>query len=168
MLKLKEMFQLKVTRDRLQAQLYLNNKDVDLKTITEDKVIQFLHEHKITYGIKRDAIRTMIQSLPNSESPVIVAEGMNSVAGEDGIFEKLIELNAEVDRSEGWNFREVMKIPTVKEDVPLAKIIPPTKGQEGINVYGKKIKPRPGKPYLIRAGKNVRFNEPNQTFYATV
>lgn len=81
---------------------------------------------------------------------------------------KLIELNANVDRSEDWNFREVMKIPTVKENIPLAKIIAPTKGQAGVSVYGKKIKARPGKPCLIRAGKNVLFNEANQTFYATV
>src|SRR5699024_255388 len=168
MLKLKEMFQLKVTRDRLQAQLYLNNQDIDSKTITEEKVIQFLHEQKIIYGIKRNAITSLLQSLPNHKQSGIVAEGRNSVAGEDWTFERLIELNAEVDRSDGWDFREVMKIPTVKEDVALAKINPPTKGQEGVNVYGKKIKPRPGKPYLIRAGKNVRFNEANKTFYATV
>lgn len=168
MLKLKEMFQLNVTRDRLQAQLYLNSNDIDQESITVDKVIQFLHEQKVIYGIKRDAITSMIESLPKNGQLVIVAKGINSVAGENGQLAKLIELDAEVDRSEGWNFREVMKIPTVKENVPLAKVIPPTKGQEGVNVYGKKIKPRPGKPYLIRAGKNVRFNEPDQTFYATV
>lgn len=89
MLKLKEMFQLKVTRNRLQAQLYLNHQDVDSQTITVEKVIQFLHEHQIIYGIKRDAITSMIQSLPNNEYPVIVAEGIKSEAGEDGIFEKV-------------------------------------------------------------------------------
>lgn len=168
MLKLTEIFQVKVTRDRLQAYLHLKTKDIDTISLKEAEVIQYLQKNKISYGLKHSTIKAMVENFPNYDFPFIVAEGVNSVAGEDGSFEKLIELSAEVDRSEGWNFREVMKIPTVKEETPLAKIIPPTQGKEGVNVYGQKIKARPGKPYLIRAGKNVRFNEQNQTFYATV
>src|SRR5690625_3560288 len=59
-----------------------------------------------------------------------------------------------------------MKIPTVNKGEKLATISLPTKGIDGMNVYGTVLRARPGKPVRIKAGKDVTYNSKDQTFYA--
>src|SRR5690625_3097862 len=76
-------------------------------------------------------------------------------------------MSTEVDRSEGWDFREVMKIPTVQKGDTLARIIPPTEGKDGRTVFNTVIQAKRGEPVKIRAGQNVIYDEKDLTFYAT-
>src|SRR5699024_723922 len=87
--------------------------------------------------------------------------------GIDGQIKYMYDRNTEVDRSQGWDFREVMRIPTVQNGEKLAFLIPSTKGVNGRTVYDKEITAIPGKPYLMKTGTNVSFNQADQTFYAT-
>src|SRR5690625_5806925 len=59
-----------------------------------------------------------------------------------------------------------MRIPSVKENDTLAKLTPPTDGKDGRTVTDEVIPAKRGKPYHIRPGKNVKFNDSDQTLYA--
>src|SRR5699024_4459278 len=60
------------------------------------------------------------------------------------------------------------RIPSVKANQKLATITLPTKGEEGINVLGQKLKAQHGKPIQINAGINVIFNEDDLSFYSSI
>lgn len=165
---LREYFTVKVERNRLSAQL-LYNEGIDQGDIelTTESLKDFLKMNKITFGIKENVLEEVVTNFSPVKFPVVIAEGVDKVDGMDGELKYLLDLNTEVDRSEGWDFREVMRIPTVKAGDKLAQIIPPTKGENGKDVYGNIVRARPGKPIRMRAGKNVKYNETDQIFYAT-
>lgn len=168
--KIKEHFSITVTKDRLVAQLEINEEKLhSLKELElhHDDLLKFVKEHKITYGIDEEALKRVVENFSVDLFPIVIAKGYDKEDGIDGDVKYEYDTTTEVDRSEGWDFRNVMRIPTVKEGEKLATLIPPTEGKPGMTVYGTKIPPRPGKPALLRPGKNVTFNEKENTFYAT-
>mgnify|MGYP001168683292 CR=1 FL=1 len=167
---LKEHFYISVTKDHLIAKLEINEEKLHaLKemAIEFDDLKKLIAEHQITYGVDEDKIKEIVENFSLDLFPAVIAKGIDKVDGKDGKIKYEYDMNTKVDRSKGWDFREVMRIPTVKEGEKLATLIPPTEGKHGITVYGKKIPPRPGKPALLRPGKNVTFNEKENCFYAT-
>lgn len=166
---IKELFLVKVPADKMKAYIYLNDRiidDISEFSFTSEEVVSLLRDKQINYGIQYGAIDKLVKSFPNVDFPYLVAEGTDKVDGEPGDITYLFDTTTEVDRSEGWDFREVMRIPTVKKGEKLATLIPPTPGTDGMNVYGKKVKARPGKPFLLRPGKNVQFRQEDHSYYA--
>lgn len=168
---LNEIFAIKVTADKLTANLLLRDnvkEDLEDIEISKEKIVAFLQQQKITFGIRYDSIEKIVETFPNVDFPIIIAEGIDKKDGIAGEITYHFDTTTDVDRTENWDFRDVMRIPTVTEGEKLATIIPPTKGEEGTTVYGTKIRARPGKPAILRAGKNVTFNESNQSFFSDV
>lgn len=166
---LNELFTVTVSRDQLTAEVdYIGKDSEELKQLqlTREQFKQFLEERKVTFGIIENNVTKIIEEKKPAIFPLKIAEGVDREDGIDGTIEYMLDLNPEVDRSENWDFRDVMKIPTVQKGDKLAVITPPTKGKNGTSVRGKPILAKPGKPYRMRAGKNVSFNKENNTFYA--
>lgn len=168
---LNEIFQIHVTADKLIASI--NVRDIPESELTEiqltkEMIVQFLQQQKIQFGIRYDSIEQLIETFPHTDFPIIVAEGIEKKDGKPGEIEYHFDMSTKVERKENWDFRDVMRIPTVKEGQKLATIIPPTKGEDGTTVYGTKIKARPGKPALLRPGKNVTYKENEGAVYADV
>jgi len=166
---LNEFFTVTVSRDQLSAEIDFIGKDSEeLKelNLTREKIKQFLKDKNVTFGIIENNVTKIIETKRPHIFPIIIAKGIDREDGMDGKIEYMLDLNPEVDRSENWDFRDVMKIPTVQEGEKLAVITPPTKGKNGTNVRGKPVLAKPGKPYRMRAGKNVTFNKDENTFYA--
>jgi|SRR5690625_1712293 len=170
MKKLSELFSVKIANNQLSAKVWYNGKNAEALEqldITPLEFIKFLHKNKVTYGIIEENVQKILTNKTVDLYPIQIALGKDKQDGKDGDIKYELDLNPSVDRSEGWNFREVMKIPSVKKGEKLATLISPTKGENGKTVSGKIISAKPGKPCLIRAGKNVTFNEEDQSFYAT-
>lgn len=169
MKELKELFYLDITKDKLVAQLCYNIENMDKLNnlvITEAEMIEFLKENKITYGIKHEQIKKFVQNPSPEQFPIVIAEGKEKNDGENGQIVYEFDLSTEVDRSEGWDFREVMKIPTVEKGDKLAKITPPTEGTDGKTVFNTVIRAKRGESVKMRAGQNVIYDEKEWTFYA--
>lgn len=169
-MELDKLFTITVSRDHMTAELNFteNLEDViDDISLTKKQVIEFLAERRIAYGIQNDSIEKLITKFSLSLFPLIIAKGRKPVDGKDGSLQYHIELNTEIDRSEGWDFREVIRIPTVHKDEKLMTKISPTAGVDGKNVYGRTVRARPGRPVLMNPGKNVELRDDDDTFYAT-
>lgn len=134
--------------------------------LSEESIKQFLQERNIVHGIQEEVIQSIINNLPPSEFPLIIAKGTKSSDGENGKIKYESNFSSEVEKTEDWNFRDVMRIPTVKQGEKIATVTLPTNGRDGKNIFGKPIKSRPGKPVNVRAGKNVIYREEDRTFYA--
>lgn len=166
--KLDDFFYVAISPDKMQAEIHCKdtytNIDIELDI---SLIINFLKEKKIAYGVDKKALESLLTNMPADQFPIVIANGKCPTDGKDGnvIFEQDYN-NVDIVRGDDWNFREVMKIPSVKKQDKLATIIPPTRGEDGINVHGMTLRGRQGKPVLMRAGKDVIFKEADQSFYA--
>lgn len=167
---LNELFTVKIKDNQLTAEIWYNEKaEVDLEEVrfTKEQLKDFLKEKQVTFGFIENNLEKVVESTSVDDFPIQVARGIPQKNGENGDIKYELELNPTIERTERVDFREVMKIPSVKAGEKLATLIPPTKGNPGTTVRGTSIKPKPGKPYLMRPGRNVRFNQDDQSFYAT-
>lgn len=165
---LEDIFKIKTFHQHTRAELWLHDtKESFEDMVWEEKTIrQFLQEQKITYGIQEEAIRKLIMKQTNTIFPILIAEGKEPVHGMDGSISYFYDQTTEVDRSEGWDLREVIRIPAVEAGQKLAEVHPPTLGTSGRNVYDQPLKAKPGRPSRKKAGQNVAYDERNLCFYA--
>lgn len=165
---LKELFQINITKDLMLAELHcLNTKAVDLK-IEKDLFLKFLRSFKIEEGVNSESVDKVL-AMKNTlevEFPLVIAEGIPPENGIDGNLELKMNIDTKRLENDEIDFREVMRIPTVKKGEKLATIVLPTDGVDGIDVRGEVVKAIPGKPVANKPGKNVVYNESDLSFYA--
>lgn len=127
---------------------------------------EFLARKKVVHGIQFQAIERLAKNPSAVEFPLTIAKGRAPIKGTDGKIEYVFQFDTEINREEDWNFRDVMKIPSVTKGQKLATIKKPTAGKDGMDVTGSVIKALSGKKAVARAGKNVIFYEKDDSFYA--
>lgn len=158
-----KVFEIKVAKNRLKAELVLKQGE-EVSAISVDDLAGLMAEQKITYGIKSEVLEQIAQGPESIAFPIVVAEGRAPDNGKDGYLRNEIVENHETG-ADKFNFRIVMKIPSVKKGQLLASVIPATSGAPGKDIAGKPIAPKPGRPQQVRPGKNVILEEGR--FYAT-
>lgn len=142
-------------------------KDATLLQIEQSEVYTLLSKHGITFGIKRDVISQMIANIDDMFFPLLIAEGVAPVKGEDGFIKLETVENYQDSRTDKvLNFRNVRQIPSVKAGQLVATIYPSKPGNPGRNVLGHPIAATHGKPYPLSVGKNIV--ETNGQLYATM
>ncbi|MFD2044128.1 DUF342 domain-containing protein [Ornithinibacillus salinisoli] len=165
--RLQEYFHIKQSNDLMYAEIHCTQgyleKDLD---ITEDDLLQYLAHNKINHGILKDHVQLLTTKPPEDQFPIIIARGTPVRDGENGYVQYVLNFHAEVEKNDNWNFRDVMRIPSVQKGQKIATVIPPTIGVEGKNIQGNSIPAKSGKPATIRAGQNVVFQEESLTFFA--
>lgn len=135
-------------------------------TVSQEEWMAFLATEKVIHGIETAVIEDLSLAPSKLEYPLIIASGQRPTKGLNGKVDFIFDFDNKVTREDNWNFREVMKIPSVSKGQKLARIVAPTAGEDGKDVSGNIIKAIPGKPALARAGKNVVFQRENASFYA--
>ncbi|WP_194840822.1 DUF342 domain-containing protein [Filobacillus milosensis] len=168
-----DIFNLNISEDQLSVTIELKD-GVFIDQSLMDQVDQtsfnkFLDEHKISYGLNDDVINKILSNIEEISFPVEIAKGKEPVNGVDGYIEFKVDtiVKMKIDENETINFKEVMKIPKVETGDTLAVYIPPTDGEDGINVLNQSIKHKPGKVPAFRAGENTKYVENECTYYAT-
>ncbi|WP_106497601.1 DUF342 domain-containing protein [Lentibacillus sp. Marseille-P4043] len=164
---LQDYFYIKMTTDRMTAELYRTDKleDTNFKW-TENTWRDFLIKDKIQQGILEDAVQSLVTRIEDIDFPTMIAKGVPAKHGKDGEIQYAFSLNPEFDKSVEWNFRDVMRIPSVQKGQRLATVYMPTEGTNGIDVYGNEVPAYPGKPVSIKSGENVVYNQQDHSFYA--
>lgn len=164
-----EYFYIKTSPDHMSALIYCTQsyqpKNLNL---SEEMIEDLLNEHRIVFGINKQSIKRITSKLDHHEFPITIAEGSPPQHGEDGYITYEANLSSDITRTSNWNFREIMRIPSVKKGEKLATIVAPTKGVAGTNVFGKRVPAQPGKHVSTKAGKNVVFKESNRSFYSAI
>ncbi len=114
---------------------------------------QAIRAKKIVHGIDSAALVRMVAKQQFNRD-VVFARGTPPENGEDG---EIIHL---------------IKIPEGKRSVPIKKgdeicrIIPPTAGTPGIDVYGHSLHCTPGHPITVPLGENTAYNRKENFLYA--
>ncbi|MFS0751821.1 DUF342 domain-containing protein [Oceanobacillus sp. 1P07AA] len=164
-MKLDNPWRIYTSKDKMAAYI-----EIEKEALSEEDIALFhqliesqLHEHGIVYGIKENKLTSIDL---NVIEPILIAEGMKPINGANGRLEILANLDTSINREDHWDYREVMRIPNVTRGQMLAKLISPKPGVDGMDVTGRVIKAKDGKPKIIRAGKNVVWKEDVHSFYA--
>lgn len=155
-------FDIHVSKDRLTAEISLKNEIFEDTEITVDQLKEILKVRRVVFGIKEDVLQEICKDIYGIDYPITVAEGIMPEKGRDGYLINKTELDdeqkTEEDDGKAFNFRNVMKIKSVKNGQLLAKIVEATMGIPGKDVYGNTIQAKNGKPLRLRPGKNVLYH----------
>lgn len=141
-------------------QIKLNEEDIH-------KVIQM---HKIQYGILKENISAAVNER-KFQTKIQIAQGVESKNGSNAKIEYYFNFDHETyldeDQDGRVNFKESHQFDTVRDGDILVRRIPHTKGNDGINIFGKKIPHVDGKDVVLRLGKNVEFMDEQKFIRAT-
>ncbi len=171
---------LNVSKDKMEARLSVLPFDDNSADITLKDVLQFLKNKNITYGIKEDVIKNILQICRERNKPAedeiisaqeetpmpentVIAKGVWPIDGEDAkitflVSDKKTAKNKD-DDDEQTDYRDVKEIKTVRKDQPLAKLTPATRGKPGRDIFNIPIDPTPGKECELPCGAETRISD---------
>ncbi|MCD6552087.1 FapA family protein [Thermotoga sp.] len=149
-----------VSEDRMQAYAVIRKERPNEPPLSKEEFLSALYSAGIRYGIREEIIDDLIRS-PVYNTPVLIAEGTPPIDGEDGKVE-LLKKVTEVVQSDGRvDLREIpaKQRVIVKRGEVIARIVPPTSGKEGKDVFGNPVRPKPGKMPEYHLGYNVAMKD---------
>lgn len=132
----------------------------------------------IRYGLKSSLIDELLtkcqQATPGSVVSQVIVKGLAVIQGKDAHFEPRVQLFSELFRTPKVNadgrvdLKDLGSIETVPDNTFVLEKVPLTDGVEGIDVYGDKIQPTPGKDANFVLNESVKVNpdNPNSLFSA--
>ena len=125
---------------------------------------RWLQTLPIKYGIREEVISHLL-NIEQLVFPLLIASGKHPENGEDGKVE-LAYTKGTDKQEQPFNFRNIIDIPSVSTGDIVATITNPTIGKYGIDLFGNKVKPKPGKKALYKLGLNVMEHE--SVIYSTI
>gem|GEM_PF-5242547 len=182
---IEEWINLHISPDKLEAKIHLfDDKLLYLKEnpdkhipFTVGQISHFLKTNKINYGIDFDKILAWLSKELDIFQPCLIASGKPPIDGSPTTFIELYEttnqgqldeLTKEETNSSRINWFGIRDVGSVKKGQKILSIIPPTDGEEGIDVHGDKIEAKKGAQLNIRLGKGVEFSSSGNTVIASI
>lgn len=140
-----------------------------------DDVREELAKRKIVHGVDYERLEHLIKSVNQTGEPIlgeVVAEGKNSVDGQNGRIEWFVatsvRVNLQEDEAGKINYKDVFEIPCVRTGEKIAKVYEPTEPVDGLSIYGKPLIGKRGKSVKVSPAKGSRFNPDDSSYYAEI
>lgn len=153
-------YQIEVAKDRMTVTLKINRQPGQ-RPPTKEEILKELSGRRIVFGIDEEAIERGLEH----GTQMVIVKGKPPEAGKDA---KIIrKFNAEQkgkiaeDKYGRVDYKNLNLFLLAKKGDVLAERVPHTMGVEGTNVFGDTIKPKPGKPKPVPAGKNTEIQDEN-------
>ncbi len=148
-------FLLKFDKDRTLA--YLTVFEIGrLVTLDETKV--FLRKNGVSNFFEKKLEEYFLKKRFNEE--ILIAQGKPVKHGENRRLKVLVNLHPEfkpkILEDGKVDFKNIQSIPMVKKGDIVAEILPPTKGEDGIDINGNPIKAKDGENVALPLGDNLR------------
>ena len=167
-------FQLNVNDDKLEVVLSIDALTAAVSD-TADKILEKLTEMGIDNLPEIELIQSRLEETKydgDQIQEIVLVRGKPLVMPVDGRLVWSKDYFAEgykIDITTNIiDFREKVASPVVLEDDLIIKIIPPTPGEDGIDVYGQLIKVNPPAKAEIKVGPNLRWDEEASGYLAAV
>ncbi len=165
-----EGLSIEVSSSKLKASIEVDEGHAEY--YSPEDVVRYLQENNIVNGISEKHIKRVFIEKRFNES-IVVAKGKHEENGRDGYVDWEIDLSILdgaqlVERRGRVDWKEQHHVLPVKENQLLARLIPPTEGSSGMDVYGKEIPAKPGKPSKFPAGKGTRISEEGDELYSDI
>jgi uncharacterized protein (DUF342 family) len=152
---------LRISSDGLTVFIYVTA-PLGGKDITTEDIHNALKENKVTFGIKNDEIKDIVEN-KIYEKDIMIAQGIEPIEGESAKLEYHFDTNIETKLEENQegkiDYHELSLIKNVKAGQTLVTMTPATEGIPGRNVMGEDIKPKEGRKVQLPKGKNVTISD---------
>jgi uncharacterized protein len=157
---------LQISTDKLSVRLSVHPPSQSGKTLTMDIVEEMLKNSSITHGINQEAIEQALKEAIAGGIPILNAVIAKGKAPEPGRRAR-IDLKFQTEKTIGTvdqesgviDYKERQTLQNVKTGEVLAVKVPPTKGKDGINVYGDIIPAEPDTDEILIPGENVEVSD---------
>lgn len=142
------------------------------KPITVAAIEKQLLDMGVAIDIRLEDIDKALRKASVSEEPqkdVVLVSGKHPVHGKDGWLELLVSTREDKgteDDSGRIDFKNRGTFPSVEPEQVVARLHPPTKGESGIDIFGKTVPPNEGHELVIHEGENIELFEDGITFKA--
>jgi len=150
-----------VSADKLKVYIRIELYDKDAEVCCDD-VFRYLEEQCIVCGIRENEIKEYCKTKEYSKE-LLAACGKEPISGKDAELIYDFDISKEykvVEREDGTiDFQNLNNVINVKKDDVLCHIIPIQEGVNGIDVYGKTINYKKGKPASFNYGNNTCISE---------
>lgn len=157
---------LQISGDKLSVRLSVHPPSQSGKMLTMEIVEETLTDSGITHGIDQAAIEQALKEAIAGGIPIlntVIAKGTAPELGKSAGIEfkfQTEKMIGTVDQESGViDYKERQTLQNVKTGEVLAVKAPPTKGEEGINVYGGIIPADPNTDEILIPGENVEVSE---------
>ena len=131
--------------------------------LTLEQVKAALNEKGVRSGLLDEAISAAVER--GVATDLVIAQGKPCMNGENTKFEQLVpdmaERHPHIDEHGMADFRDLGDLVVVKAGTPLLRRIPPTNGEEGFDVGGNPLHPKPGTSWPFAPG--LKGVEPDST-----
>ncbi len=155
----------KVSDDHMKVYLSVKPFAQENIDINVDDVLKFLQTQNIALGINEELIKTALYKVRQENFPienVLVSEGTPVINGDDGKLEFLFNVDRKIkphkDTGGKVDFHNLSIVENFEKEQPLVKLIEPTFGKPGKDVYGKAVEPVQGKPCILPIGENTKVS----------
>ena len=138
------------------------------------QVIEELRRLGTRAPIDQQAIRNALQRVAEAKEPIAgicVCQGTPPTPGGDARLELLAGLGdpGVTSETEGRpSSRPKVRILMVKVGEAVARVVPPSPGKVGKDVFGQPIAPPPSREVVVRPGENVTYREDQGLFVADI
>ncbi len=161
---------LEIAEDKLSARLFMVPSGPQGKKVSLEDVKDLLKNHAIIHGIQVDAVQKALVEL-NEECKkidgLIIAEGTPPIPGKDGKIKHLVNITfsqkPEIKLDGRADYYAVHTFEMVEEGQSIVKLLPPTKGVDGMDIYGLPIHASTGNDATVKVGKNVGLSNEDPT-----
>lgn len=147
--------QILISNDRMEAFVSIANAN-EARVPTVDELIKQLDVIGVRHGIDQDKL---LQVCLTPSSTIPVAAGKLPIPGQNAHIYYLFDTENRIKLIEAADgrvdYKNINLITTVHTGAILAKKIPATTGENGIDVFGNLVLPKPGRDIALPLGSNV-------------
>lgn len=171
---LAQILSVTVNEDKTIAYLQFIVKDENF-SCTAEVFRSFLQAQGVKYGIQEDIVRRFVLNPKEyfySKTPIAI--GVEPQDGENGRIRYSVPLedghhHKPTENDDGIvDFKDVNRLNNVRRGQLIAQIVPPSPGRAGQAVTGEQLAHKPGKPAVLKLGKNVVLNPEQDAAYAAI
>jgi uncharacterized protein (DUF342 family) len=160
--------ELVVSPDKMKAELVVHAPGQGGKIPLKPDIRSLLTDNKIMFGLKSDVLDAMFASLEQGRvpaAPVVIAEGLAPVQGENGsvrfLFNTESSLKPRVNQDGTVDYKNIDIVTSAAKGQKLAELVPPTKGAPGKNIFGAELPCVNGTPAKLPMGANTMASPDN-------
>jgi len=148
-------------RDRLRAQVaFTPSEKQPVGPELLDEVMRVLEQAGLL-NVDKEAVVDALENVQPGK-PVVVATGTPPKPGKDGYADYKVKIDTGMmelcENEDGRiDYKELSLFENVHAGDVLAVLMDPKKGRPGVDVFGHPVTPNEGKPFKMRAGRNVKL-----------
>jgi len=151
-------FKIAVSKDQMEVKLYPLVQVTDGALTTFEDVVEACRRENIKVDLDEKTIEKQLLSATPVETTI--AKGIKPIDGKDGHLEYMVDMSAKPQfiadsKEDTVDYKNSMQVTLVNVGDVLATVVPPTDGEDGMDVRGNVIKAKPGDKAKFFLGEGV-------------